>query len=72
MEDRTATWVRLDPSRGHITINPAEGPALVTMVDTGARLELWSHEGAHLSPAVATELGAALLTWAEKKVGRDA
>ena len=67
LSERAATWVRFDPVRGHITINGDEGPALVTLVDTGSQLELWSHVGAHISPQVAGELADALLAWAAKK-----
>lgn len=66
-ENRKATGVRLDPRCGHVTIIGDSGPALVTMVDTGSQLELWSHQGAHISPAVARMLADALADWADMK-----
>jgi hypothetical protein len=66
-EERKATGVRLDTRCGHVTITGESGPALVTMVDTGQNLELWSHQGAHISPHVARMLADALADWADRK-----
>lgn len=66
-DERKAVTVRLDPRCGHVTICGAEGPALVTMVDTGPHLEIWSHQGAHISPEVARLLAEALNEWAGRK-----
>jgi hypothetical protein len=68
--EREAARVVFDRIRGHVTLCGATGPALVTMVDTGSRLELWSHEGAHMSPDIARMLATALNAWADKKAAQ--
>lgn len=65
---REAVGVQSDPHAGHVSILGADGPALVTMVDTSGRLVMWSHEGATLSPEVAFDLAEALRVWSLPKI----
>lgn len=65
--NKEAAGVRLDPRYGHVSIYGHERYALVTMVETGPRLEIWSGQGAHISPKIARELAAALIGWAERR-----
>jgi hypothetical protein len=61
-----ATGVRLDPRYGHISLHN-DGQPLVTMVDTGPQLELWSMQGAIFGPDVADALAEALTEWVARK-----
>ena len=68
----TATHVHADPVRGHIVVtgapdHDAPGGRDVAFVDVGPSLDLWSYQGASLTPAIARELGKALVAWADKK-----
>lgn len=65
--------VRVDPDRGHITLYREGEAAVVTLVDLGPVLNLWQYEGGvELDPAIARELGAALVAWADRKAARSA
>lgn len=63
---RVAAGVLRDPA-GHLVIAGEDGPALVTLVDTGPHLTMWSHQGADIRPKVARQLAAALTAWADRE-----
>ncbi|KQP81592.1 hypothetical protein [Aeromicrobium sp. Leaf291] len=60
-EPAAGDGVYVDEVRGHVRLDA--GGRTLTFADVGPVLDAWSHEGASLTPALAAELGRALLAW---------
>jgi hypothetical protein len=68
----TVTHVHADPVHGHIVLTGAPEHSAprgrdVAFVDLGSVLQVWSGQGADLTPEIARQLGEALVAWADKK-----